>query len=102
MTTQSDKDGAKIFSTRDIYLASTLITLKFRLEGIDYQIEGVKPKPIGYFRFADTPELQETRQEYNQSNLLVEPKLFISNLQSLKAEVVNMFQNPRSPLNTGA
>lgn len=87
------------FSTRDLYLASTLVTLKFPLLGIDYQIEGIKPKPIGYFKFEDTPELQKKRSEYNQSMLSVEPKLFISNLQSLKAEVVNMFQNPSSPAN---
>jgi hypothetical protein len=67
--------------------------------GVDYQVEGIKPKPIGYFKFEDTPELHEIRSKYNQSLLSVEPKLFISNLQSLKAEVVNMFQNPNSSLN---
>lgn len=87
------------FSTRDLYLASTLVTLRFPLLGIDYQIEGIKPKPIGYFKFEDTPELQDIRSKYNQSLLSVEPKLFISNLQSLKAEVVNMFQNPSSSAN---
>ena len=87
------------FMTRDLYLASTLVTLHFPLLGIDYQIEGVKPKPIGYFKFEDTPELHATRSDYNQSLILVEPKLFISNLQSLKAEVVNMFQNPNSVAN---
>lgn len=89
----------KIFSTRDLYLASTLVTLHFKLLVISYQVEGIKPKPIGYFEFEDTPELRETRSLYNQSMLLVEPKLFISNLQSLKAEVVNMFQNPNSEAN---
>jgi len=87
------------FSTRDLYLASTLVTLHFPLLGIDYQVEGIKPRPIGYFKFEDTPLLHETRSKYNQSLLLVEPKLFISNLQSLKAEVVNMFQNPNSSMN---
>lgn len=90
----------KIFSTRDLYLASTLVTLRFPMIGVDYQVEGIKPKPIGYFKFEDTPELHETRSKYNQSLLVVEPKLFISNLQSLKAEVVNMFQNPNSPVNS--
>jgi hypothetical protein len=87
------------FSTRDLYLASTLVTLHFPLLGIDYQVEGLKPKPIGYFNFEDTQKLRDTRNEYNQSLLMVEPKLFISNLQSLKAEVVNMFQNPNSTVN---
>lgn len=89
-----------IFSTRDLYLASTLVTLRFPMIGIDYQVEGIKPKPIGYFKFEETPELHEVRSKYNQSLLVVEPKLFISNLQSLKSEVVNMFQNPTSPINS--
>ena len=89
----------KEFSTRDLYLASTLVTLHFKMLGIDYQVEGIKPRPIGYFKFEETPELRETRSRYNQSMLLIEPKLFISNLQSLKAEVVNMFQNPNSIIN---
>ncbi|MCR4261113.1 MAG: hypothetical protein NUV96_02175 [Candidatus Colwellbacteria bacterium] len=92
-------DEERPFSTRDLYLASTLVTLRFPLLGIDYQVEGLKPKPIGYFKFEDSPELQEARRRYNQSLLSVEPKLFISNLQSLKAEVVNMFQNPDSTIN---
>ena len=87
------------FMTRDLYLASTLVTLHFPLLSIDYQIEGIKPKPIGYFKFEDSPQLHATRNDYNQSLLLVEPKLFISNLQSLKAEVVNMFNNPNSTAN---
>ena len=56
-------------------------------------------KPIGYFKFENTPELHEVRSKYNQAMLLVEPKMFINNLQSLKAEVVNMFQNPNSEAN---
>jgi hypothetical protein len=88
-----------IFSTRDLYLASTLVTLHFPLLGIDYQVEGIRPKPIGYFKFENTPELHEVRSKYNQAMLLVEPKMFINNLQSLKAEVVNMFQNPNSEAN---
>lgn len=94
-----EPNAKPLFSTRDLYLASTLVTLHFPLLGIDYQQEGLKPKPIGYFSFEETPELSETRSKYNQSLLQVEPKLFISNLQSLKAEVVNMFQNPNSPSN---
>ncbi len=97
-TTTKEKS---IFSTRDLYLASTLVTLRFPMIGVDYQVEGIKPKPIGYFKFEDTPELHDIRSKYNQSMLVVEPKLFISNLQSLKAEVVNMFQNPNSPVNKG-
>lgn len=84
----------KIFSTRDLTQAATLITLKFPLIGIDYQVEGVKPQPVGYFKFEDTPLLREARQKYTQSLLNVEPKLFMTNVHSLKAEVTNAFKNP--------
>lgn len=96
----SPETTTNVFSTRDLYLASTLVTLHFPLLGIDYQVEGIRPKPIGYFKFENTPELHDIRSKYNQSMLLVEPKMFINNLQSLKAEVVNMFQNPNSPANS--
>ncbi len=85
-----------IFSTRDLTQAATLITLKFPLIGIDYQIEGSKPQPVGYFKFEDTPRLKEARQKYTQSLLSVEPKLFMTNVHSLKAEVTNAFKNPHN------
>ena len=84
----------KNFATRDLYLASTLVTLKFSLLGIDYQIEGDKMNPVGYFRFDDTPELQDIRLKYNQGNLLVEPKAYITALKSLKSEIINLYRNP--------
>jgi len=84
----------EIFSTRDIYLAATLITLKFYSTGIDYQIEGDKNLPIGYFKFEDTTELREAKSKYMQGLLSVEPKLFVTNLKSLKSEIVNIFKNP--------
>lgn len=85
-----------IFSTRDLYLASTLITLKFPILGIDFQIEGVKQNPIGYFKFEESDALREARQKYTQSMLAVEPKLFVTNMHSLKAEVTNAFKNPHN------
>jgi hypothetical protein len=99
MNTPTNDDAERIFSTRDLYLAATLVTMRFPLIGIDYQVEGIKPRPIGYFKFDDTKDLREARSLYNQSALVVEPKLFVSNIQSLKAEVVNMFQNPNSQVN---
>jgi len=85
-----------VFSTRDLYLASTLITLKFPLEGIDYQIIGNRPRPVGFFKFKDTEHLRKARQQYTQSLLSVEPKLFVTNMHSLKAEVTNYFTNPHN------
>ena len=94
-------ENKKNFSTRDLYLASALVTLRFPLLGIDHQIEGIKPRPIGYFNFEDTEELRTTRNQYNQGLILVEPRMFINNLQSLKSEVMNFMLNPTSDYNQG-
>lgn len=84
----------EIFSTRDLYLAATLVTFKFEMIGIDYQVEGDRNQPIGYFKFEDTPAIQETKSKYTQGQLTVEPKSFITNLKSLKSEIVNVYKNP--------
>lgn len=84
----------EIFSTRDLSLAATLVSLKFYLTGIDYQIEGDKANPIGYFKFENTPAIQEAKSKFTQGLLLVEPKLFVTNLKSLKSEVINTYKNP--------
>ncbi len=84
----------KIFSTRDLYLAATLVSLKFYLTGIDYQIEGDKNQPIGWFKFEDSREIQEAKSKYTQGLLLVEPKSFVTNMKSLKSEIVNIYKNP--------
>ena len=94
-----EKKEERVFSTRDLYLASTLVTLKFPVIRIDMQIEGIKPKAIGYFNFIDTVELHNARGQYNQGMILVEPRMYINNLQSLKAEVINMQNNPMSDYN---
>jgi len=82
------------FSTKDLYLSATLVTLKFFMTGIDYQIEGDKNRPVGYFKFQNSPELIDSKNKYIQGLLLVEPKAFITNMHSLKAEVENMYKNP--------
>lgn len=87
----------QLFSTRDIYLASTLITLKFYMISIDYQIEGDRNRPVGYFSFEDTAALKDAVQKYMQGLLSVEPKTFITNLHSLKSSVTNTYNNPHNP-----
>ena len=84
----------EIFSTRDLYLAATLVTLKFRMTGVDYSIEGSKNHPVGYFKFEETAELLDTKDRFMQGLLEVEPKTFVTNLKSLKSEIVNIQQNP--------
>lgn len=85
-----------IFSTRDLTTAATLVTLKFPLVGIDYQIEGAKGNPVGYFKFENSEKLTDARQKFTQSLLSIEPKLFMTNIHSLKAEVTNAFKNPHN------
>ncbi len=87
-----------VYSTRDLTLAATLMTLKFPMKGIDYQIVGSKNNPVGYFKFEDTTELEEARMKFMQALLSVEPKAFMTNVHSLKAEVVGAFNNPHKKL----
>ena len=89
-----NKPDENIYSTRDLTTAATLVTLKFALVGIDYQIEGSKGNPVGYFKFEATEKLREALQKFTQSLLSVEPKLFMTNVHALKAEVTNAFKNP--------
>lgn len=99
MPEETAKPAAQIFSTRDLYLAATLVYLHFKTEGIDLQISGVKARGIGFFKFIDTEELREARSQYNSGLIQVEPRMYISTLQSLKAEVVNLLENPTSDFN---
>lgn len=85
-----------IFSTRDLYLSSVLVTLKFPILGIDFVIEGDKNRPIGFFKFKNTQELQDTKSQYSQGMLLVEPKIFITNLKSLKSDISGLYNNPHT------
>jgi len=90
----SDKEQ-NVYCTRDLYLASTLVTLKFYMCGLDFQIEGERPMPVGYFNFVDDQKLQEAIQKYWQGQLSVEPRQFITNLRSLKAQVMNVYKSPK-------
>jgi len=79
------------FSTRDIYLASVLLSLKFSLASIDHQVEGFRPTAVGYFNFVQTPELYEVEKKYWARKIALEPVKFIDNLYRLKAEVTGTF-----------
>jgi hypothetical protein len=83
-----------LFTTRDIYLASTLITMNFRLVGIDYQYEGERKRPIGYFNFEESNDLREAEREYWSGQLAVEPRFFITNLKGLKAQAEGTYKRP--------
>ncbi len=86
------------YSIRDIYLAATLVTMGFYVTNVDYQIEGANNRPVGYFNFDNTPELEKTVQDYWQGNLVVEPRTFITNLKGLRSQVSNVYKNPNIDL----
>ncbi len=90
----SEQDNT--FSTRDLYLASTLISLGFELENLDYQIEGERGKTVGYFSFASTPELLQTEKDYWMKKTSVEPLTYKDNMRSLKARINGASGNPHS------
>jgi len=100
MTTQNvpTLETPAIYSTRDLYLAATLVTLKFYMIGVDFQIEGQRNLPIGYFKFEDTPELRDARQKYLQGLILVEPQDYVQKQHALKAEVQSMVTNPHNSI----
>lgn len=87
-------ENKKLFSTRDLYLASTLVTMKFYMTNVDFQIEGGKQTPVGYFNFEDTPELRSAENKYWQGMLAIEPRAFITNLRGLKAQCTNVYKSP--------
>lgn len=84
----------EIYQTRDLVLATTLLTLKFQLLGIDIQIEGSHPNAIGYFKFEESPDLLVAEQRYMNRELAVEPITFSMNMKSLKARVLNATKKP--------
>lgn len=92
-------EDAKVFSTRDLTLAATLVSHKFLMVGLDFQVEGTSRKPVGYFKFEQTAELEDTRRKYSQGLLTVEPKMFMTQIHGLKAEVENVYKNPHSNFN---
>lgn len=85
------------WGTRDITLAAALMSLNFSLAGIDYQIEGINKRQVGYFNFLTNEKLIETEGKYLRGELLVEPRKFAGNVRVLKAEVVNSANNPYAP-----
>jgi len=84
----------KTFSTRDLYLAAAIFTEKFDLVDIEYQYEGTKQYPVGYFKFELTPELAEFEKKYWLGEVLMEPRTLMSNVWNLKSRVVNTQKNP--------
>ena len=93
---KTSTEEKQFFSTRDLYLAATLATLNFYLASVDFQVEGERTHPVGYFNFEDSEELRAVEKKYWQGLLTIEPRSFITNMRSLKAQVNNVYKNPHS------
>jgi hypothetical protein len=89
-------DEKQYFSTRDLYMATSLISLGFSMTQIDYQVEGERRLPVGYFQFENNSALIETLNKYRQGQLLIEPRTFSTNLRALKSEITNQYKNPHN------
>ena len=90
----------KAYSTRDLNLAATLLTLHFELVGIDYQVEGTNRRPVGYFSFEDSKDLQQTIMNFWAKKLAVEPIEFAGNIRGLKAQINTVYKSPHSNFST--
>lgn len=98
MNNASVEGQTRIFSTRDLNMAAVLMTLRFPLLGIDYQIEGTKSRPIGYFKFEQSPAIEDAKRRYLQSTIMVVPQSYDQAKEALKSEVCNFRLNPNSGL----
>lgn len=81
-----------MYSTRDLYIATALVTLGFDLLQTDFQVEG--DRTVGYFGFTRTPELVQAEKDYSKGLLKVDPKTLFSNMRYLKGAVSNRYNNP--------
>jgi hypothetical protein len=84
------------FTTRDIHLATALMTLKYPLECVDYSYEGEKDKPVAFFNFKYSDDIRKTEREYWQGLLAVEPRNFMSNYRYMRAYIANEINNPNN------
>lgn len=96
MNTAPELKATPIFSTRDLNLAAVLMTLRFPLLGIDYQVEGTKSRPVGYFKFEATSAIEDAKRKYLQSMIMVVPQSYDQAKEALKSEVCNIKLNPHS------
>lgn len=87
------------FSDRDILLASVLLSLGFKHTGTDYQIEGERQSPIGYFRFEKTKELEDAVRQYRSREIKIEPQLLWSNFRGMKSQLESTRKSPHSRFN---
>ena len=84
----------ELFSTKDLPLAASFVSLGLPVERIDYQIEVEKQRLTGYFGFEKTEELLKIEKDFLNGKLLIEPKTLFSNAKGLKSQVENRYSAP--------
>jgi len=94
------KNNENVYSTRDLNLAATLLSTGFGLIGIDYQVEGERNRPVGYFNFEDSESIQDAIKKFWARKLAVEPIEFAGNIRSLKAQINTEYKSPHSKFST--
>ena len=95
----------KNFSLRDLYLASTLISLGFEMTGIDYQLEGGEKgeKLVGYFNFDYSDDIVLEMRDGSTVKYMV-GKIQTNTSQSKSGiidEFISSITEARRPLITG-
>jgi len=71
------------------------MTLGFEITNVDFQLEGQRNYPVGYFNFENTQELRNAEKDFWQGKVVVEPRAFVTNMRGLKANISNVYKNPR-------
>lgn len=86
----------KLYSTRDITLATSLNLHDFEMVNIDFQYEGDMPRPVGYFIYTESEELKKFEKDFFAKRIIVEPLAFSSTLRGLKSQLNNQYKGPHS------
>lgn len=82
------------YQVKDLYLAATLLCMKFQIIDWNIQYEGAKQQPIGFFTFKTSADLLEAVKLFYAHQASVEPIEFSSNIKNLKSQVMAAATNP--------
>ena len=94
-----DNKDNEVYSTKDLLTAAAFVMLKFKIQGVDYQIEGYKRRPVGFFKFDNSKELREAEYKLAHRDLAFEPLGFMATYHHLKSWVENSYNNPHVDFN---
>ena len=90
---QNQNTETKEFTTKDLLLASVLVTLGFPYSGPTISYEGSRGRAVGFWIFKEDENLALARRQYNSGLLRVEPRALWSSLSGLKSEVASVVES---------